>query len=462
MAGSIDAKGFAMDATTKTPAPGSKAGGETTPSVGFSTATAIAVADMIGIGVFTSLGFQVLGLTSGFSIMMLWIVGGIVAVCGALAYAELATALPRSGGEYNFLSRIYHRAVGFLAGWVSATVGFAAPVALMAMAFGKYFEGVMPGAPPLLLALALVWGVTAIHLAGIKQGSAFQNWSTALKVALIVAFIVAGFMFGKPTGISFAPTSADLGAILSAPFAISLVYVMYSYSGWNAATYIVGEVRDPGRTLPPAMLAAVVVVMTLYVLLNAVFLYTTPIEAMRGQVEVGLVAGRHIFGESGGRIVGLVICLGLIATVSSLMWIGPRVTATMGEDIAILRPFAHRNAAGAPTRAILFQAIMATAMLWFGSFESVAQFIQFSLMFCSALAVVGVIVLRLREPNLPRPYRVWAYPVTPLIFLAVTVFMMGHQFVQKPRESAAGMATMMAGLLFYFWQARVEARRGSN
>ena len=261
--------------------------------------------------------------------------------------------------------------------------------------------------------------------------------------------------------VSFAPSAADVGAVLSAPFAISLVYVMYSYSGWNAATYIVGEVRDPGRTLPPSLLAAVLLVMALYVALNAVFLHTTPIEAMRGQVEVGLVAGRHIFGEAGGRIVGAFICLGLVSTVSSLMWIGPRVTATMGEDIAVLRPFAHRNAAGAPTRAILFQAAMATLMLWFGSFESVAQFIQFSLMFCSALAVTGVIVLRIREPGLPRPYRVWGYPATPLIFLAVTLFMMWHQFREKPMESAAGMATMLAGLAFYYWQARAEGHRAA-
>lgn len=452
-----------MDATANAPTrPGQPPdAGKVAPTVGFSTATAIAVADMIGIGVFTSLGFQVLGLTSGFSIIMLWVVGGIVAICGALAYAELATALPRSGGEYNFLSRVYSRAVGFLAGWVSATVGFAAPVALMAMAFGKYFRAILPGAPPILLALALVWGVAAVHLAGIRSGSTFQNWSTLLKVALILVLIVAGLAVGKPTGISFAPSAADVGAILSAPFAISLVYVMYSYSGWNAATYIAGEVRDPGRTLPPSLLTAVLLVMALYVALNAVFLYTTPIEAMRGQVEVGLVAGRHIFGEAGGRIVGAFICLGLVSTVSSLMWIGPRVTATMGEDMRVLRPFAHRNAAGAPTRAILFQAAMATVMLWFGSFESVAQFIQFSLMFCSALAVAGVIVLRIREPGLPRPYRVWGYPATPLVFLVVTLFMMWHQFREKPQESAAGMATMLAGLAFYYWQARAEGRRAA-
>ncbi|HEY7552382.1 MAG TPA: amino acid permease, partial [Hyphomicrobiaceae bacterium] len=220
------------------------------------TAAAIAVADMIGIGVFTSLGFQVRGLPSAFSLLMLWIVGGVTALCGALSYAELAAALPRSGGEYNFLSRIYHPAVGFLAGWISATVGFAAPIALAAMAFGTYFEGAVPGSPPLLLGLALAWIVSLVHLTGVRQSGLFQNVSTAIKVVLIAGFIVAGFAVGTPQPISFAPSAQDVGYILSAPFAISLVFVMYSYSGWNAATYIINEVRDPERSLPRSLLAA--------------------------------------------------------------------------------------------------------------------------------------------------------------------------------------------------------------
>ena len=162
------------------------------------TATALAVADMIGIGVFTSLGFQLPDIPSGFSILMLWIIGGIVALCGALAYAELSTELPRSGGEYVFLSRIYHPAVGFLAGWVSATVGFAAPVALAAMAFGEYVQGVFPQAPPLILGLAAAWLVTLVHLSGVRHGSRFQIVSTLIKVVLILAFIIAGFSTATP------------------------------------------------------------------------------------------------------------------------------------------------------------------------------------------------------------------------------------------------------------------------
>src|ERR1700730_8819892 len=208
--------------------------------VSWITATAIVVADMVGVGVFTSLGFQVLGITSGFSLLLLWIVGGIVAICGALSYAELAAMLPRSSGEYNFLRRIYHPAFGFVAGWLSATVGFAAPIALGAMAFGVYFKAIAPNAPPLLLGLALTWVLALVQLCGVKFARGFHNAWTIFKLALIVVFIVAGLALGDAQPISFAPHSADLPAVMSAPFAISLVFVMYSYSGWNAATYIAG------------------------------------------------------------------------------------------------------------------------------------------------------------------------------------------------------------------------------
>lgn len=413
------------------------------------TATAIAVADMIGIGVFTSLGFQVKDIPSAFSLIMLWVVGGIAALGGALSYAELATAFPRSGGEYNFLSRIFHPAIGFLAGWVSATVGFAAPVALAAMAFGEYFEGVVPGAPPLILGLSLVWLVSFVHLCGLKQSSAFQNISTFLKLALILVLIIAGFAFGARQPISFAPSSEDLGYIFSAPFAVSLVFVLYSYSGWNAATYIAGEVREPQRTLPRSILAGVLVVLALYVGLNAVFLYTTPMERMAGQLDVALIAGQQIFGEVGGRIVGALICLGLVSSVSAMTWIGSRVTMVMGEDIPALRPFARKTKNGVPAVAILFQLAMVNLMLFTRSFEAVLEYIQFSLTFCSFLTVLGVIALRYTQPDLARPYRTWGYPVTPLVFLTVTLFMMCYLIQERPAQSIAGLATMLAGLLVY-------------
>jgi APA family basic amino acid/polyamine antiporter len=429
---------------------GARAKGKDAQSVTLVTATALAVADMVGIGVFTSLGFQVGDLPSGFSLVLLWLVGGIMALCGALSYAELAAAFPRSGGEYNFLSRIYHQAIGFMAGWVSATVGFAAPVALAAMAFGQYLTGVIPGTPPLPMALAVVWLVTIVQLMGIQQASAFQNVSTLLKVALILLFIVAGFAFGERQPISFAPSAADLGYVASAPFFVSLVFVMYSYAGWNAATYIAGEIRDPRRDLPLSMLIAVAVVTLLYVALNAVFLYTTPIAKLAGQIDVGLIAGKQIFGEAGGRIVGALICIGLVSAVSAMMWIGPRVTMAMGEDLALLSVFSRKTRSGVPAVAILVQAAVATVMLLTQTFRSVVEFVQFSLTFCSLLAVLGVIVLRFTRPDLPRPYRVWAYPLPPLLFLAMSLFMMIYLLREQPREALIGLGIMLAGLAIYF------------
>lgn len=404
---------------------------------------------MIGIGVFTSLGFQLASLPSGFAILMLWIIGGAAALGGALSYAELAVAFPRSGGEYNFLSRIYHPMLGFMAGWVSATVGFAAPVALAAMAFGEYFAGAVPGAPPLLCGLAVAWGVTLVQLSGAQPGAIFQNVATAIKVALIVVFIVAGFSVGDPQPISFLPQPGDLSYILSAPFAVSLVFVMYSYSGWNAATYIAGDIREPERSVPRAMLAGTLIVILLYVLLNAVFLYTTPISAMAGQLNVAQIAGEHIFGATGGRVLAALICIGLVSAISAMMWIGPRVTVAMGEDFALLNVFSRHSANGVPTLAILLQITVVTLLLLTQGFETVVDFIQFSLTLCSFLAVLGVIVLRVTRPDLPRPYRVWAYPLTPLVFLAVTGFMMAYLLWERPWQSLASLLLMASGLVLF-------------
>jgi APA family basic amino acid/polyamine antiporter len=419
------------------------------PSVSLIVAAAIVVADMVGVGVFTSLGFQVSGIPSGFSILLLWTVGGVVALCGVFSYGELGAMFPRSSGEYNFLSRAYHPAFGFLAGWVSATIGFAAPVALAAMAFGQYATSVFPAAPPLLLAIGVVWLVSIVQLTGVKHSSTFQLVSTILKVILIVAFLIAGVLIPAKQPVSFAPTSADFGHIASAPFAIGLVFVMYSFSGWNAATYIIGELRMPQRNLPRAMLMGTVIVLLLYVALNAVFLLTAPIGELAGQLQVASISGRHIFGDVGGRIVAAMICIGLISSISAMMWIGPRVTMTIGEDIPAFRVFSRRSASGAPAYAILFQVAVATVMLFTQSFEKVLDFIQFALLFCSFFAVLGVIKLRITRPDLPRPYRAWGYPVTPIVFLLVTGFMMYYLLTERPLQAFLGMLIMISGLAIY-------------
>jgi basic amino acid/polyamine antiporter, APA family len=419
-------------------------------TVGFFTACGIVIANIIGTGVFTSLGFQVTDIQSGFALLMLWIVGGIAALCGALCYGELSAALPRSGGEYHFLSEIYHPAVGFMAGFISATVGFAAPIALAAMAFGKYFYGVFNFGSPIALSFSLVWIVTLFHFGNLRRGSAFQNVWTVVKLLLIGALIGAGVLVEPKQPITFLPHTGDMTSIFSGAFAVSLVYVMYSYSGWNASSYIINEVKQPERNVPRSLIAGTLVVMAAYVLLNAVFLATTPETEMRGQLEVGLIAGKHVFGENGGRVVGAVICLGLISAVSSMTWIGPRVTMSMGEDHWLLRFLGRKNAYGVPANAVIVQLLIVNVLLLTRSFELVVVYIQFALLLCSLLTVLGVFVLRATQPNISRPYRVWFYPIPPLIFASITIWMMIYLLRSKTTESIAGLATALAGFLLYF------------
>jgi APA family basic amino acid/polyamine antiporter len=427
--------------------------------IGFVTASAIVTANIIGTGVFTSLGFQLVDIRPGLPLLLLWVIGGLVALCGALCYGELSAALPRSGGEYHFLSAIFHPAIGFMAGFVSATVGFAAPIALAAMAFAKYFEGTFGVQAPLLLSLAVVWLIAGVHLAGVRPGAAFQNVSTVTKLLLIGVLIAAGFVMQPQQPVHFTPNTGDWGPVFGAPFAVALVYVMYSYSGWNAAAYIAGEIDRPERTVPRALLLGTGVVMLIYTALNAVFLLAAPAQELRGQLEVGLIAGRHIFGDRGGQMVGAIICLGLLASISSMTWIGPRVTMAMGEDHWLLRFLGYKKRNGVPTNAILVQMAIVSLLLLTRSFELVVIYIQFSLLLCSLVTVIGLMVLRKTQPGLPRPYRVWAYPLPPLVFSAVTVWMMIYLLYSHPMESLAGLLTILAGLLLYFWAQHRPALR---
>jgi APA family basic amino acid/polyamine antiporter len=427
-------------------------------TIGFVTASSIVIANIIGTGIFTSLGFQLVDIQSGFPLLMLWIIGGIAAFCGALCYGELSAALPRSGGEYHFLSKIYHPALGFMAGFVSTTVGFAAPIALAAMAFGKYFVGVFGVGSPMLLSFVVVWAVTAFHLRNLQVGSAFQNLSTLVKLLLIGALITAGLFVQTKQPISFLPAPGDAIAIFGGPFAVALVYVMYSYSGWNAAAYITGEIKKPEKNVPRSLLAGTGLVIVIYVLLNAVFLATTPVQELKGQIEVALIAGKHIFGTNGGRAAGAVICLGLVSAISSMTWIGPRVSMSMGEDHWLLRMLGRKNPHGIPTNAIVLQLLFVNMLLLTRSFQSVVQYTQFSLLLCSLFAVVGVMVLRATRPEMPRPYRVWAYPLPPIIFSVITLWMMFYLLRWKTIESLAGLATALAGLLLYFFAGKRPQR----
>ncbi|WP_303312322.1 APC family permease [Hymenobacter sp. BT730] len=413
------------------------------------TGIAIVIANMVGTGVFTSLGFQILGLKSGFALLMLWAVGGLIALCGALSYGELAAAMPRSGGEYHYLSRIYHPAVGFLSGWVSATVGFAAPTALAAMALGKYAQNVWPSVQPQVLSVVVVLLLTGVHASSKQVGSRLQVLITAIKVLVLVGFIGAGLVAATPQPLSFSPSALSWKEVLSPAFAVSLIYVSYAYSGWNAAVYMTGEVDDPQRNLPRILLIGTAVVLLLYIGVNFVFLYSTPLNALAGQVEVGFVAANSLFGPAIGRLMGGVIAVLLVSTISSMIFAGPRIVQVMGEDLTGLRALAHVSRAGIPVRAMLLQTVLTLVFILTATFEQVLLYAGFVLSLFTFLTVLGLFILRWRRPDLPRPYRAWGYPITPLLFLGLSGWTLLFLLRDKPMESAYGLATVLLGLLVY-------------
>lgn len=418
------------------------------------TATAIIVANMIGTGVFTSLGFQLADIQSVFALMMLWIIGGVASLCGAATYAELGAALPRSGGEYNFLGRIYHPVAGFISGWVSTVIGFAAPIAAVSLAFAKYTTAALPGSYGVwvqkLLACGLVVLVTYIHGRNRKASGQFQFGFTAIKVILILAFCLAAFVFTQaPQAISPLPNSGDWNVMTSSAFGVSLIYVSYAYTGWNAATYISGELENPQRDLPKVLLFGTGLVMVLYVLLNYAFLYAAPMQALEGEVEIGYIAATHIFGDTGGRIAGVMLSLLLISTVSAMTLAGPRALQAIGEDFKALRYLGKVNKAGVPRNAIYFQSAIALLYILTSSFQTIVIFAGAMLAFNSFLAILGVFVLRYREPDLHRPYKTWGYPIVPLIYLAITAFMLGFVIISEPYKAIFGLGVILFGVIFY-------------
>ncbi len=423
------------------------------------TVMAVVVANMVGTGVFTSLGFQLLDIRSGFVLLALWAVGGLAAVCGAMTYAELGAAMPRSGGEYNFLSRIYHPAVGFVSGWVSASVGFAGPTALAAMTFAAYATSVFEIAGNAWLEKGLAAGLvillTLVHASNRRNSGGLQLIFTILKVGIIVIFCLAAFLaVDTPQPVTFLPVAGDGALLTSGVFAVALIYVSYAYTGWNAATYLSSELENPQRTLPWILMGGTLIVTVLYVALNFTFLHTTAMDAMAGQLEVGFIAAETAFGEIGGRFTGLVLAMLLISTVSAMTMAGPRVIQVIGEDFPALNALAKKNKNGIPATAIYIQSAIALLFIFSSTFESVLVFSGFTLALSSFTTVLGIFVLRWRQPDLPRPYKTFLYPLPPLVYLVLTGWTLTFVLISRPVEGLFGLGIIALGLVFYFLSSR--------
>ncbi|MGY8988336.1 MAG: APC family permease [Flavobacteriales bacterium] len=425
----------------------------------------VVIANMIGTGVFTSLGFQVGSIPSWFSIMMLWAVGALISLFGAFAYAEISTRISGSGGEYNYLSKIYSNGLGFTAGWVSFIVGFSAPIAAVALAIGAYTAKFMQLSESWIATLIILI-VGCIHILGIKSGSFFQNVITRLKIVLISALILSPFLMVyfsdfNPSTIVFNPLNNgynDWDLIFSSDFAIALVWVCFSYSGWNASVYFASKIEDPVRNIPYSLIVGTLVVSIVYLLLNTAFLYSVEITQLKGQVDIGNILLQSVFPKY-APILSLLFGVALVASLSSMMIAGPSVLERMGEDYNILKIFNKSNKHQSPYIAIISLMILPIIMLHTASFEWIVKYIGVCLSLFSILVVLGVPILRAREGNSEK-LNIYKAPfghIISYLFSIINLWMIYH-LVSSDIWILVGVSiTLLSGFILYKFLTTIES-----
>jgi APA family basic amino acid/polyamine antiporter len=444
-------------------------------TIGVRTAAGIVVANMIGAGIFTTTGFQAADLGNPVTIYLLWILGGILALAGALCYAELGAAIPRAGGEYAYLHATYGGMLAFASALVSLTAGFSAPIASALKGLSHYlrhFYPVLGSEEPVLgalvagdvFAICAVWGLVAVHIGSTGFGLGVTNIVTALKVLGILLLVGGALSIGSGDVDSMFQASQisepKSGLDLFGASATSLIFVMFCYSGWNAASYLAGEMRDPGRDLPRALLAGTATVMLVYLALNFVYFYGASVDELAGKVEVGLVASENLFGPIGAGFIVAVLAVSLLASASAMTVVGPRVYYALGQDFGPLAFLARVNpTTGTPVAALTLQAAVTSVLIVMGRVDQIQQYAGFTLSLMATLAVSCVIVLRVRAPDLPRPFRVWGYPFTPLLFIGVSLWMMVWAFRGRPTESLLGLLTVALGCVLYLLAFRFYQKR---
>jgi basic amino acid/polyamine antiporter, APA family len=427
--------------------------------IGLFPLTNIVVANMIGAGIFTTSGLLMRDLGDPLVMLGLWAIGGLVALCGALAYGELGAAIPRAGGEYAFLSELYHPLLGFLSGWASFFVGFSAPIAASAIGFSAYFMRAFPGIPDSglvrkALACLVILLFTGVHSRGIETGARVQNGLTVAKVVLIGGLITAGLASGHGHWSHFAEGGGfrfDFAGLKSA--GLALMWIMFAYSGWNASAYIGSEVRDPARSLPRSLILGTGIVVLIYAGLNVLFLYAVSPAEMSGVISVGGLAAGRLFGASFGKIFSLLISFALFSSLSAFIILGPRVYYSMAKDGLFFRSMARIHPVfGAPSRSVALQGLIAMIIVVSGSFDQILTYMGFSLGLFPIFAVLGVFKLRKRGRSVTR---MPGYPVAEAIYVLAGAAILVLGFLQSPGPSGVALLTMAAGVpAFYFFRKR--------
>jgi APA family basic amino acid/polyamine antiporter len=432
-------------------------------SLGFFPVTNIVIANMIGAGIFTTSGLLMADLNSPYLMLTLWVVGGIIALCGALSYGELGANMPEAGGEYRYLSTLYNPLTGFLSGWISFIVGFSAPIAASAIGFSLYFIRAFPafaiwmqeqaGVSEVVIqkgmAVAVIVLFTAIHYRGLKLGATIQNYLTILKVVLLIGLIVIGFAAGTGNMAHFNAGSASTSGFGDwKTIGLSLMWIMFAYSGWNASTYIGSEIKNPKRNLPLSLLVGTMVVMVLYLLVNIVFIYAIPPAEMKGVISVGGLAMEKLFGRTGGAISSVLISFALFSSLSAFMIIGPRVYYSMARDGLFFKSAAKIHPKfKVPSTSIVFQSVIALIITVTGTFDQILTYMGFSLSIFPLLTIAGVIKLRMTGEN---TFKIPGYPLPQLIYLGTGIVILFLAYLERPFESSMSILTVLVGIPVYY------------
>ena len=427
--------------------------------LGLFAVTNIVVANMIGVGIFTTSGLLMGDLKDPWIMLFLWLLGGCIAFLGALSYGELGAAMPMAGGEYAFLSRLFSPLLGFLSGWVSFMVGFSAPIAASAMGFSEYVLNAYPLLPEFsglsttsfikILAIGVILIFSWIHSQGLSLGAGVQNVLTLLKVLLIVGLIVMGFFFGSGDVSHFnltAESGLQSGNIKT--YGLALMWIMFAYSGWNATTYIGSEVKNPTRNLPASLFLGTGIVVLLYLLLNALFIYAIPADEMAGVIAIGGLAVEHLFGGATNILISVLIAFALFSSLSAFIIIGPRVYYAMARDGLFFQFVAKMHKRhDVPSNAIWIQAVIAIVLVLSGTFDQILTFMGFALGIFPILAVYGV--FRLRKQSSPNK-RFPGYPWAQILFMAASLFILVLAFMERPLESSVAIGTVLIGIPIYY------------
>jgi APA family basic amino acid/polyamine antiporter len=447
--------------------------------IGLFDAVMLISGDMIGTGIFISTGAIAIQVPSPGGVLLVWIFGGLLALAGALSCAELSASLPYAGGDYNYIRAAYGKLMGFLSGWSSFLVTFSGAIAFLAVSFNEYMSFFFPAlgskellfsaAMPLisinittgtLFSILVVVLISALHCMGVRQGTVTQNILTVIKIGSLVGIILLGVMLGKGDTAHFSPLFEWEKIAKSSVFASAFIPAIFAYSGWNAVIYIAGEVKEPERNLPKALLMSNLIVIALYLAINVVYIYGVSVTDMKGAARISEVATTALFGRPTSAWITVLITISILGALNVVTMLGPRIYYAMARDGVFFKGLSYVHPKfGTPSNAIILQAAWSCLLILTNTWGTLFTYVSVIITLFSAFTVGAVIVLRWKRPELKRPYKLWGYPIVPLLFILAHLWIVWGSVIEKPWESLLGLFIVCLGIPAYLvWQNQLRRK----